>query len=55
MKGKKKKDTENNEANPAWKIFVSYTEVSTIQGLMYIFLPYQVTILNIYNNTFYEI
>jgi hypothetical protein len=41
MQGK----NENNEEKvfgSVWEIFLNYTEDSTIQGLMYIFLPYQV-------------
>jgi hypothetical protein len=47
-KCKEEKAKENH--NSAWKIFLKYTEDSTIQGLIYIFFPYQVWIVMIYRS-----
>ena len=38
-------DEEEKRFDSTYKIFLDYTEHSTIQGLIYIFLPYQVLIL----------
>ncbi len=40
---------EKEEPSTAYEIFLKYTEDSTIQGLIYIFFPYQVSI----SSTFY--
>ncbi len=48
-KGKMEEKEEKEEPSTAYEIFLKYTEVSTIQGLIYIFFPYQVSI----SSTFY--
>jgi hypothetical protein len=35
-------NTEVESFDTVWDIFLNYTETSTIQGLIYIFFPYQV-------------